>query len=64
MERPLLSVRSALVLLLAVLTGLGAGVLTGWAGVGIARCVLCGGAAFAVAVPFFDRLVAGGDGGA
>ncbi|MFE0427245.1 hypothetical protein [Streptomyces sp. NPDC058953] len=57
MERPLLSLRATLVLLLAVLAGVGAGVLTGFAGEGTARSVLCGFAAAGLAVPFFDRLV-------
>ncbi|MEU9607872.1 hypothetical protein [Streptomyces sp. NPDC048057] len=58
MERPLLSPRSALVLLLAVLAGVGAGVLAALAGEGTARSVLCGLAAAGVAVPFFNGLVA------
>ncbi|MEU3599187.1 hypothetical protein ABZ714_10720 [Streptomyces sp. NPDC006798] len=57
MERPLLSLRATLVLLLAVLAGVGAGVLAGVAGEGTARSVLCGLAASGLAVPFFDRLV-------
>ncbi|MEW1549870.1 hypothetical protein [Streptomyces tsukubensis] len=57
MERPLLSLRTTLILLLAVLAGLGAGVLAGAAGENTARSVLCGLAATALAVPFFDRLV-------
>ncbi|MFI1016989.1 hypothetical protein [Streptomyces sp. NPDC020965] len=57
-ERPLLSLRSTLVLLLAVQAGLGAGGLTLLAGDGPARGVLCGLAAAGLAVPFFDRLVA------
>ncbi|MEU5162578.1 hypothetical protein AB0G74_23625 [Streptomyces sp. NPDC020875] len=57
MERPLLSLRATLVLLLAVLAGVGAGVLAGVAGEGTARSVLCGLAAAGLAVPFFDRLV-------
>ncbi|MFE7122337.1 hypothetical protein ACFU99_43630 [Streptomyces sp. NPDC057654] len=58
MERSLLSPRSALVLLLAVLTGIGAGVLTAPAGNDVARSVLCGATAAGVSVRFFDRLVA------
>ncbi|MFE6747309.1 hypothetical protein ACFVGM_15745 [Kitasatospora purpeofusca] len=58
MRRSLLSVRSALVLLLAVLTGIGAGALARLAGSPAAECVLYGAGAFGVAVPFFDRLVA------
>jgi hypothetical protein len=62
MGRSLLSVRAALVLTLALLTGLGAGVLVAFAGTAAAHCVLYGGGAFGVAVPFFDRLVAQSDG--
>ncbi|CAN3977741.1 hypothetical protein [Kitasatospora purpeofusca] len=58
MRRSLLSMRSALVLLLAVLTGVGAGVLARLAGSPAAECVLHGAGAFGAAVPFFDRLVA------
>ncbi|GAA1246898.1 hypothetical protein GCM10009665_42340 [Kitasatospora nipponensis] len=57
MRRPLLSVRSALVLVLALLTGIGAGVLSLLARTPAAQCVLYGGGAFGLAVPFFDRLV-------
>ncbi|MGV9315244.1 hypothetical protein ACWDR0_24120 [Streptomyces sp. NPDC003691] len=57
MERPLLSLRATLILLLAVLTGLGAGVLTAAAGENTARSVLCGLAVTGLAVPFFDKLV-------
>ncbi|MFF3555091.1 hypothetical protein ACWD4V_27060 [Streptomyces tsukubensis] len=64
MERPLLSLRATLILLLAVLAGLGAGVLAGAAGENTARSVLCGLAATALAVPFFDRLVGLEDRGA
>ncbi|WP_371493466.1 hypothetical protein OG871_39085 [Kitasatospora sp. NBC_00374] len=59
MRRSLLSMRSALVLLLAMLTGIGAGVLCRLSGSPTAQCVLYGAGAFGVAVPFFDRLVAG-----
>ncbi|MEV6776165.1 hypothetical protein ACFWAT_03840 [Streptomyces syringium] len=57
----LLTPRAALVLLLGVLAGVGAGVLSALAGVDSARCVLCGGAVFGAAVSFFDRLVADSD---
>ncbi|MFH8368737.1 hypothetical protein [Streptomyces sp. NPDC018031] len=57
MRRPLLSMRAALVLLLAVLTGLGAGLLAGLGGTPGPGCVLYGAGAFGVAVGFFDRLV-------
>ncbi|WP_159425205.1 hypothetical protein [Streptomyces sp. TLI_053] len=50
--------RSALILLSAVLTGIGAGVLMRLAGSHAAECVLYGAGAFGLAVPFLDRLVA------
>jgi hypothetical protein len=53
--------RSALVLLLAMLVGIGAGVLSRLAGSPAAQCVLYGAGAFGVAVPFFDRLIAAPD---
>lgn len=58
MRRSLLSMRSALVLLLAMLAGVGAGVLSRLAGSPAAQCVLYGAGAFGFAVPFFDRLIA------
>lgn len=58
MERSLLSLRSTLVFLLALLTGVGAGVLVVLAGRGTPRGVLYGVAAVGLAVPFFDRIVA------
>ncbi|MFC8447731.1 hypothetical protein [Kitasatospora sp. NPDC057223] len=57
MRRSLLSVRSALVLTLALLVGIGAGVLSALAHTAPAQCVLYGVGAFGVAVPFFDHLV-------
>ncbi|GGR78446.1 MULTISPECIES: hypothetical protein [Streptomyces] len=65
MDRPLLSPRSALVLLLALLALLaGATVsgLTAVAGEGAARGLLAGLAAAGLAVPFFNRLIAAEDG--
>ncbi|GAA1935207.1 hypothetical protein [Kitasatospora viridis] len=59
MRGSLLSLRSALVLTLALLTGIGAGVLSVLAHNPPAQCVLYGAGAFGVAVPFFDRLVGG-----
>jgi hypothetical protein len=53
----LLSVRAALVLTLALLTGLGAGALSAVGGTGPAQCILYGAGAFGLAVPFFDRLI-------
>jgi len=58
-HRPLLSIRAALVFTLALLTGIGAGVLSAVGGSPPTQCVLCGAAAFGLAVPFFDRLIAG-----
>ncbi|WP_326586279.1 hypothetical protein [Streptomyces sp. NBC_01294] len=58
MDHSLLSLRAALVLLLAALAGAVAGVLTAFAGEGTARSLLCGLAAAGLAVPFFNRLVA------
>lgn len=57
MQRALLSLRSALILLLALLAGIGAGVLSVLAGAVVAQGVLYGVGAFGVAVPFFDRLI-------
>ncbi|NUQ99984.1 MAG: hypothetical protein HOY79_26695 [Streptomyces sp.] len=61
MNRPLLTMRSALILLLGVLVGVGAGVLTarsdgGVGGVG-ARSVMVGTTAFAAAVAFFNSVI-------
>ncbi|MFJ6984483.1 MULTISPECIES: hypothetical protein [unclassified Streptomyces] len=61
MDRPLLSLRSALVFLLALLCGLTASSLTAAAGEGAARSLLAGLAASALAVPFFNRLIAAED---
>ncbi|MFD6532537.1 hypothetical protein [Streptomyces sp. NPDC060184] len=57
MNDPLLSLRAAFILLLGLLVGLGAGLLTSLAGAVAAQAVLAGAAAFAVAVPFLDRLI-------
>ncbi|MFE7365940.1 hypothetical protein [[Kitasatospora] papulosa] len=57
MDRPLLPLRTALVFLLAALSGVGAGGLTLLAGEGFARGVLAGLAVIALATPFFDRLI-------
>ncbi|MFJ9821362.1 hypothetical protein ACIRU3_40125 [Streptomyces sp. NPDC101151] len=59
MERPLLTARAALVLLLAVLSGGVATVLAWTAGEGPSRSVLAGLATAGLAVPFFNRLIAG-----
>lgn len=57
MDRPLLSLRSTLVFLLAVLAGAAAAGLTALAGEGAPRSVLAGLAASGLAVPFFNRLI-------
>lgn len=61
MQYPLMSTRSALILLLAALAGIGAGVLSHLADVPPAQCVMFGTGALAAALPFFDRLVAAPD---
>ncbi|WP_208035140.1 hypothetical protein [Streptomyces cyanogenus] len=58
MDRPLLSLRSTLVLLLALLTGAGAGGLTAVGGEGAAHSLLAGLGAAGLAVPFFNRIIA------
>lgn len=58
MNRPLLSLRTTLVFLLALLVGTGGGVLTALAGEGTPRSVLAGLASAGLAVSFFDRLIA------
>ncbi|MFD5466570.1 hypothetical protein ACFWIQ_27625 [Kitasatospora sp. NPDC127059] len=57
MQRALLSTRATLVLLIGVLTGIGAGVLAAAGGGHPVRCVLYGAGAFGVSVPFVNRLV-------
>ncbi|MER6564924.1 hypothetical protein ABT288_01630 [Streptomyces sp. NPDC001093] len=58
MNRSLLTMRSALVLLLGVLVGAGAGVLTACSGGGgVAQPVMVGASAFAAAVAFFDSII-------
>ncbi|WP_436952856.1 hypothetical protein [Streptomyces sp. SudanB182_2057] len=56
-----MSPRSALVLLLALLTGVTASGLTAVAGEGTARGLLAGLAATGLAVPFFNRLITAED---
>lgn len=58
MDRSLLSLRSALVFLLAVLAGAAAGALTAWSGEEAPRSVLAGLAVVGISVPFFNRLIA------
>lgn len=57
MDRPLLSLRSTLVFLLALLAGAAAGALTALSGEGTPRSVLAGLAVAGIAVPFFNRLI-------
>ncbi|BFO18306.1 hypothetical protein SHKM778_46940 [Streptomyces sp. KM77-8] len=61
-DRPLLTLRTALIFLLAALSGVAAGMLTWLAGEGVARGVLAGLAVTALSIPFFDRLLASGTG--
>jgi hypothetical protein len=57
-DRPLLSLRSALIFLLALLAGGAASGLTAVAGEGAARSLLAGLASTGLAVPFFNHLIA------
>ncbi|MER5747667.1 hypothetical protein ABT097_30900 [Streptomyces sp. NPDC002225] len=57
MDRPLLSLRTTLVFLLALLVGAAAGGLAALAGEGAPRSLLAGLGAAGLAVPFFDRLI-------
>ncbi|MFJ2865939.1 hypothetical protein [Kitasatospora sp. NPDC087314] len=54
----MLSTRATLVLLIGMLTGIGAGILSAAGGVHLAQCVLYGIGAFGVSVPFVNQLVA------
>ncbi|MFD4659660.1 hypothetical protein ACFWP2_28995 [Kitasatospora sp. NPDC058444] len=58
MQRALLSTRATLVLLIGMLTGIGAGLLAAAGGVHLAQCVLYGAGAFSVGVPLVNQLVA------
>ncbi|MGY3061323.1 flavin-dependent dehydrogenase [Streptomyces sp. TE3672] len=57
MDEPLLSLRTTLVFLLALLAGTTAGTLTALAGEGTPHSLLAGLAAAGLAVPFFNRLI-------
>lgn len=57
MDRPLLSLRTTLVFLLAVLGGAVAALLSWTAGEGVPQSVLVGLAAAGAAVSFFNRLI-------
>jgi drug/metabolite transporter (DMT)-like permease len=56
-RQPLLGLRSAIVLLLGVLTGIGAGVLTYLAQRSLPAAVLAVGAAFGAGVLFFHTII-------
>ncbi|GAA2667397.1 hypothetical protein [Streptomyces lunalinharesii] len=58
MDRSLVSVRAALVLLLVALTGIGVGLLSVLAGDGTARAILAGLAAAGAALPVCNRAIA------
>ncbi|MFJ4717338.1 hypothetical protein [Streptomyces sp. NPDC088785] len=58
MNRALLPLRTTLVFLIAILAGVVAASLTWASGEQLARSVMAGMGATAVAVPFFDRLIA------
>jgi hypothetical protein len=55
--RPLLGLRSAIVLLLGVLTGIGAGVLTYLAQHSLPAAALAAGAGFGAGVLFFHNII-------
>ena len=57
-HEPLLSVRAAVVFLLAILSGLGAGVLAHIAEHNVAESILTGSAATATALLVFNQLIA------
>jgi len=57
MDGPLLSVRTTLVFLLALLVGVTAGGLTALTDEGMPRSMLAGLAAAGLAIPFFHRLI-------
>ncbi|MCX4451585.1 hypothetical protein [Streptomyces sp. NBC_01789] len=63
MDRALLPLRTALIFLLAVLSGAAAGALSFVAGEGYARSVLAALAATGLAITFFNRLIASGTAG-
>ncbi|MEV6749375.1 hypothetical protein AB0N21_34235 [Streptomyces sp. NPDC051080] len=57
MDEPLLSLRTTLVFLLALLAGTTAGTLTALAGEGTPHSLLAGLATAGLAVPFFNHLI-------
>ncbi|MGR6998734.1 hypothetical protein ACU686_12465 [Yinghuangia aomiensis] len=60
MHQPLLSLRAALVFLLAGLAGAGAGALTALTGAGVPQSLLYGAGVSGLAVGFFDRVIGPG----
>jgi hypothetical protein len=56
-QNPLIALRSAMIILIGVLCGLGAGALTAWSGAHIAQAILAGFAATAAGIAFFHWLV-------
>lgn len=62
-ERPLMPLRSALVFLLAAISGVTAGALWWLAEESVPRGLLAGLAAVGLSVPFFDRMIASEDTG-
>ncbi|MGW7586619.1 hypothetical protein ACWGKU_33530 [Kitasatospora sp. NPDC054768] len=59
MQRALLSTRATLVLLIGMLTGVGAGLLASAGGLHLAQCVLYGVGAFGAGVLLVNQLIAG-----
>lgn len=56
-QSPLISLRSAMIMLLGVLCRLGAGALTAWSGAHVAQAILTGVASAAAAIVFFHWLI-------
>lgn len=56
-QSPLVTIRSAVIFLLGLLCGLGAGALTAWSGAHIAQAILTGVASTAASIVFFHWLI-------
>jgi hypothetical protein len=56
-QTPLLTPRSAMILLLGLLCGVGAGLLTAWSGAHTGQAILTGGASAGAGVVFFHWLI-------
>ncbi|WP_434447585.1 hypothetical protein [Lentzea sp. E54] len=56
-QKPLLSLRSTMIILLGLLCGLGAGLLSVWSGVHTGQAILTGVASTAAAIAFFHLLI-------